>query len=162
MKIRKTQLSDFDAILRVINAAAQAYKGVIPMDRWHEPYMSATELRTEIEDGVEFFACYERETLVAVMGIQKVRDVTLIRHAYVIPNLQRKGVGGILLNHLLFMAETSEVLVGTWKAAWWAIRFYQKHGFKLLTDSEKDRLLHAYWRIPERQVETSTVLRLSR
>jgi len=122
--------------------------------------MSAEELRGEIESGVEFYGWVEDDVVVAVMGIQRVNDVTLIRHAYVLTRRQRRGIGEKLLNHLLSLARTSEVLVGTWEAAHWATRFYEKHGFKLASKEEKDRLLRKYWNIPERQVETSVVLKL--
>jgi GNAT superfamily N-acetyltransferase len=160
--IHKLSPSDFDAILNVVNEAAQAYKGVIPVDRWKEPYMPAEELRREVEDGVEFFGLKENCVLIGVMGIQLVRNVTLIRHAYVLPSHQRKGVGELLLNYLLGLARTSNVFVGTWEAAWWAARFYEKHGFRLVSKEEKDRLLREYWNIPERQVETSVVLKLQK
>jgi GNAT superfamily N-acetyltransferase len=151
--------SDFDAILGVINDAAQAYKGVIPDDRWKEPYMSAEELGKEIEAGVRFFGWMKGERLLGVAGIQALRDTTLIRHAYVLSGYQRKGLGSKLLNYLLGLGETDEVPVGTWVDATWAIRFYEQHGFKLVSSREKDRLLRKYWRIPARQIETSVVLR---
>jgi GNAT superfamily N-acetyltransferase len=151
--------SDFDTILKVINDAAQAYKGVIPDDRWKEPYMSAEELRGEIEAGVRFFGWVEGGHLLGVTGIQALQDTTLIRHAYVLPGYQRQGIGTKLLEYLIGLAETLEILVGTWVDATWAIRFYEKHGFKLVSPREKDRLLRTYWNIPERQVETSVVLR---
>jgi GNAT superfamily N-acetyltransferase len=160
--IRRLQPAEFKSILHVINDAAEAYRGVIPEDRWKEPYMSTEELREEIESGVEFYGWMENDVLVAVMGIQPVNDVTLIRHAYVLPNRQRRGIGEKLLRHLLSIARTSEVLVGTWEAAQWAIRFYEKHGFKLVSKEEKERLLRKYWNIPERQVETSVVLKIKR
>jgi GNAT superfamily N-acetyltransferase len=147
-------------MLNVINDAAQAYKGVIPEDRWKEPYISAEELKKEIESGVEFYGCIENGALVAVMGIQLVNDVTLIRHAYVLTDHQRRGIGEKLLKHLVRLARTSEVLVGTWEAAYWAVRFYEQHGFTLVSKEEKDRLLRKYWNIPERQIETSVVLKL--
>jgi len=153
---------DFEAILNVVNNAAQAYKSVIPEDRWNEPYMPAEELKKEIDDGVEFYGLKENDVLLGVMGIQNVRDVTLIRHAYVLTNCQRKGIGEKLLNHLLSLARISTVLVGTWEAAGWAVRFYEKHGFKLVPTQEKNRLLRKYWRIPDRQVETSVVLKLKK
>jgi GNAT superfamily N-acetyltransferase len=158
--ISKLEPTEFNSILHVVNDAAEAYRGVIPRDRWKEPYMSAEELRGEIESGVEFYGWVEGDVLVAVMGIQLVNDVTLIRHAYVLTHRQRRGIGEKLFNHLLSLARTSEVLVGTWEAASWAIRFYEKHGFKLVSKEEKDRLLRRYWNIPERQVETSVVLKL--
>jgi GNAT superfamily N-acetyltransferase len=152
--------SEFDSMLNVVNDAAQAYKGVIPEDRWKEPYMPTEELRKEIESGVEFYGWKEDNVLVAVMGIQLVNDVTLIRHAYVLTDHQRRGIGENLLKYLLSLARTSEVLVGTWEAAYWAVRFYEKHGFRLVSKEEKDRLLRKYWNIPERQIETSVVLKL--
>ncbi|HUT16798.1 MAG TPA: GNAT family N-acetyltransferase [Acidobacteriota bacterium] len=154
--------SEFNSILHVVNDAAEAYRGVIPEDKWKEPYMSAKELRGEIESGVEFYGWMEDNVLVAVMGIQPVNDVTLIRHAYVLTNRQRRGMGKKLLKYLLSLARTSEVLVGTWEAAYWAIRFYEKHGFRLVSREEKDRLLRKYWNIPERQIETSVVLELKK
>jgi GNAT superfamily N-acetyltransferase len=157
--IRSLLPSDFSAILEVINDAAQAYKGVIPDDRWKEPYMSAEELKEEIEAGVRFFGWTEGGHLLGVAGIQAIKDTTLIRHTYVLPGFQRGGTGTRLLKYLLSLAETPEILVGTWADATWAIRFYQKHGFKLVSSREKDRLLRTYWNIPERQIETSVVLR---
>ncbi len=160
--ICKLLLSDFDVILSVVNRAAKAYAGIIPADRWKEPYMPAEELREEIAEGVEFYGLKENGNLIGVMGIQKVRDVTLIRHAYVVAARQRKGIGTQLLRHLLSLAQTPVVLVGTWEAASWAIRFYQKYGFQQTSRTETNKLLKAYWRIPERQVETSVVLKLQR
>jgi GNAT superfamily N-acetyltransferase len=154
--------SEFDDVLNVVNDAAQAYKGIIPEDRWKEPYMPAEELRKEIESGVEFYGWKENDALIAVMGIQLVNDVTLIRHAYVLTVHQRRGIGEKLLRHLLRLARTSEVLVGTWEAAYWAVRFYEKHGFTLVSKKEKERLLRKYWNIPERQIETSVVLKLEK
>jgi GNAT superfamily N-acetyltransferase len=158
--ISKLPPAEFNSILHVVNDAAEAYRGVIPRDRWKEPYMSAEELRGEIESGVAFYGWVEDDVVVAVMGIQRVNDVTLIRHAYVLTRRQRRGLGEKLLKHLLGLAGTTEVLVGTWEAAHWAVRFYEKHGFKLVSKEEKDRLLRKYWNIPERQVETSVVLKL--
>jgi GNAT superfamily N-acetyltransferase len=159
--IRSLLPSDFDAILKVINDAAQAYQGVIPDDRWKEPYMSAGELKEEIEAGVRFFGWVEGRHLLGVAGIQALKDTTLIRHAYVLRGYQRKGIGTKLLEYLVGLAETPEVLVGTWAAAAWAIRFYEKHGFRLVSSREKDRLLQTYWDIPARQVETSVVMKTS-
>jgi GNAT superfamily N-acetyltransferase len=150
---------DFGAILDVINDAAQAYKGVIPDDRWKEPYMSAEELKEEIEAGVRFFGWVEGGHLIGVTGIQALKDTTLIRHAYVLPGCQRQGIGKKLLEYLVGLAETPEILVGTWVDATWAIQFYEKRGFKMVSSREKDRLLRTYWNIPERQIETSVVLR---
>jgi GNAT superfamily N-acetyltransferase len=160
--IRKLKSAEFNSVLHVVNDAAEAYRGVIPEDRWKEPYMSAEELKGEIESGVEFYGWIEYDVLVAVMGIQRVNDVTLIRHAYVLKSLQRRGIGEKLLKHLLSLARTTEVLVGTWEAAYWATRFYEKHGFKLVSKEEKDKLLRKYWNIPERQIETSVVLKLTK
>jgi GNAT superfamily N-acetyltransferase len=158
--IRSLLPSDFDNILKVINHAAHAYKGIIPTDRWKEPYMSAEELKREIETGVRFLGWTEGRHLLAVAGIQALEDTTLIRHAYVLPGYQRSGIGTSLLEHLLELVATSEVLVGTWADATWAIQFYERQGFKLVSSKEKDGLLQTYWNIPERQIETSVVLRL--
>ena len=160
--ICKLTTADFEAILNVVNNSAAAYKGKIPNDRWKEPYMPAQELKEEIQSGVQFYGWKENNVLVAVMGIQLVNDVTLIRHAYVLTSQQRKGLGENLLNYLLGLAQTSEVYVGTWEAAAWAVNFYEKHGFKLVSTEEKNKLLKKYWNIPERQVETSVVLELKR
>ena len=155
--IRQCEAEEFDKIYEVINEAAATYKGVIPSDRWKEPYMSREELRHEIDDGVVFWGYYEEDELVGVMGIQPVQDVTLIRHAYVRTANQNQGIAKKLLSHLRKEA-TQPVLIGTWAAAVWAIRFYEKHGFKLVSPEEKDRLLRKYWSIPERQISTSVVL----
>ena len=155
--IRKCESGDFDAILGVINDAAQAYKGLIPADRWKEPYMPADELRLEIENAVAFWGYEDDGELVGVMGVQHVRDVTLIRHAYVTTAKQNRGVGGTLVAFVRRQT-TRPILVGTWGAATWAIRFYESNGFKLVSAREKDRLLRTYWTIPERQIETSVVL----
>ena len=153
---------EFNVILNIVNDAANAYKGVIPADRWKEPYMPAQELKEEIQNGVQFYSLKENGVLVAVMGIQPVKDVTLIRHAYVLTSHQRKGYGEKLLRHLMTLAATPTILVGTWKAAFWAVNFYVKYGFKLVSEEEKNKLLREYWNIPERQVETSVVLKLER
>jgi GNAT superfamily N-acetyltransferase len=160
--ICRLQPIKFKPVLNVVNDAAEAYRGVIPEDQWREPYMSTEELKGEIESGVDFYGWVENDVLVAVMGIQRVNDVTLIRHAYVLTNLQRSGIGEKLLKHLLGLARTSVVLVGTWEAAYWAIRFYEKHGFKLVSREETDRLLRKHWTITERQIETSVVLKLKK
>ena len=157
--IKELLSSDFDSILKVINEAARAYKGAIPKDRWKEPYMSPEELRKEIESGIRFYGWIEDNALLGVMGIQQVKDTTLIRHSYVLTQHQRRGIGERLLEHLKGLAKTSEILVGTWEDATWAIRFYEKHGFELVPRGEKDKLLRRYWNIPDRQTETSTVLR---
>jgi GNAT superfamily N-acetyltransferase len=145
------------AILAIVNAAAEAYRGAIPGDSWREPYMPAAELDAEIAEGVVFWGYEDSGELVGVMGIQRVRDVDLIRHAYVSPAAQGRGVGTALLEHLLTSAERP-VLVGTWAAAPWAIRFYEAHDFELVSPARKDELLRAYWNIPERQIERSVVL----
>jgi len=158
--IRRLQPTENKPILNVVNDATKAYKGVIPEDQWREPYMSTEELKEEIESGVDFYGWIENDVLVAVMGIQRINDVTLIRHAYVLTNRQRSGIGEKLLEYLLNLAQTSKVLVGTWEAAYWAIRFYEKHGFKIMSREETDTLLRKHWNITERQIETSVVLKL--
>jgi GNAT superfamily N-acetyltransferase len=155
--IRQCDDRDFELIWAIINDGAQAYKGIIPADRWAEPYMSKEKLQHEIEDGVVFWGDEENGTLIGVMGIQPVQDVTLIRHAYVRTGSQKKGLGAKLLSHLREMA-TGPVLIGTWADAVWAIRFYEKNGFEMVGAEEKERLLRKYWSIPERQIETSVVL----
>jgi len=155
--IRKCRDSEFEAICSIINDAAEVYKGIIPQDRWKEPYMSKDELQEEMKAGVIFWGYEEDGELVGVMGIQPVQDVTLIRHAYVRPTNQGQGIGGMLLATLRRQT-TRPLLVGTWANAAWAIRFYEKHTFRLVSSKEKDRLLRNYWSIPERQIETSVVL----
>lgn len=145
-------------ILEIVNDAASAYRGVIPADRWHEPYMPEQELRAEIAAGVVFWGFAREGRLVGVMGLQQVADVALIRHAYTRTATRGRGVGGALLEHLKAQAK-APLLVGTWKAATWAVRFYEKRGFVLTSETEKQRLLERYWNIPERQVEESVVLR---
>jgi GNAT superfamily N-acetyltransferase len=153
--IRELSTKDAAAIYHLINLAANAYKGVIPDDCYHEPYMPEEKLRHEMRN-MTFFGWEETGKLVGVMGFQPIKDVTLIRHAYVLPTYQRKGVGTRLLNHLKLMTKTNELLVGTWADAVWAIDFYQKYGFKVMPN--KDELLQKYWDIPRRQIETSVVL----
>lgn len=155
--IRRCQYADTEMICAIVNDAAGAYKGVIPSDRWHEPYMPLEELRAEIRRGIEFWGCEENGQLVGVMGLQRVKGATLIRHAYVKTEMQNRGIGGKLMTHLLERTD-GKALVGTWKAATWAIRFYEKSGFQLVTGEEKNMLLAAYWQIPRRQIETSVVL----
>ena len=155
--IRPCTPDDFDTIHTIINEAAEAYRGVIPSDCWHDPYMPVAALASEIAGGVEFSGFDDSGALIGVMGIQPVRDVFLIRHAYVRTAHQNRGVGAQLLCSLIDRA-TAPLLVGTWTDAVWAIRFYQRHGFRLVSTSEKDRLLSTYWNIPERQRETSVVL----
>jgi GNAT superfamily N-acetyltransferase len=157
-EIRRCGDDEREAIRSIVNAAAEAYRGVIPADRWHEPYMSEGELDGEIAAGVEFWGCEVDGALLGIMGIQAVGDVDLIRHAYVSPGSQRHGVGSALLDHLMRSAERP-VLVGTWAAAEWAIRFYRRHGFEPVSREQTAELLRTYWTIPERQIETSVVLR---
>jgi GNAT superfamily N-acetyltransferase len=157
-EIRGLRDDELDTALAIVNEAAEAYRGVIPADRWHDPYMSDEYFRGEIDAGVRFSGYELDGELLGVMGIQDVDDVTLIRHAYVRRSAQRMGVGARLLRSLLAKA-TKPVLIGTWADASWAIAFYEKHGFSVVTPEEKSRLLRRYWNIPERQVETSVVLR---
>jgi N-acetylglutamate synthase-like GNAT family acetyltransferase len=154
---RRCHPADFSAIYETINSAAQAYRSVIPADRWHDPYMSTDTLESEIKDGVEFWGIEQNNRLVAVMGIQDKEEVTLIRHAYVRPNTQKQGMGTRLLRHFESLTK-NPVLVGTWAAARWAISFYQKNGYQLVSVEDKNQLLKKYWNIPERQIETSVVL----
>ena len=155
--IRKGTDEDFEEIFDIINDAAIAYKGVIPSDRWHEPYMSKEELKAQIEDGVRFSCYVDNNEIIGIMGIQDKTDVELIRHAYVRTKQRNKGIGSLLLRELI-KDSTKPILIGTWKAADWAIRFYQKHGFCLVDEEEKNRLLKRYWAVPDRQAETSVVL----
>jgi GNAT superfamily N-acetyltransferase len=155
--IRKCMDQDFEMMLAVINDAADAYRGIIPEDRWKDPYMPRSELHEEITAGVEFFGYAIDDKLIGLMGIQDRGDVTLMRHAYVQTNHRRQGIGSQLLRYL--QRQTSKpILIGTWADAGWAIRFYENHGYQLVTRAEKDRLLQTYWSIPARQVETSVVL----
>jgi GNAT superfamily N-acetyltransferase len=155
--IRTCDPSEFEIIYEIINDAAQAYRGVIPEDRWKDPYMPREELREEIDEGVVFWGYEEEDRMLGVMGLQPVQDVYLIRHSYVRNARRNQGIGGKLLSHL--KAQTDRpLLVGTWAAIYWAIRFYEKHGFRLVSPEEKNRLLKKYWSIPDRQVETSVVL----
>lgn len=155
--IRRCGADERDAILAIVNAAAEAYRGVIPADRWHDPYMGRDELAAEIAAGVTFWGCEGDGALVGVMGIQTVGDVDLIRHAYVLPAHQGEGVGTALLHHLRDRAGRP-LLVGTWAAAEWAIRFYERNGFARVGEADRAALLRRYWTIPERQIETSVVL----
>ncbi len=152
-----THAADFDVIYGIVNDAAQRYRGVIPADCWHEPYMTREQLRREIEAGVVFWGYRAGSELLGVMGLQPVQDVSLIRHAYVRSSAQGSGIGGALLKFLQARADR-RLLVGTWAAAHWAIRFYEGHGFAVIQGSEKDRLLDKYWSIPLRQRDTSVVL----
>jgi len=155
--IRKGTDEDFEEILNIINDAAIAYKGVIPPDQWHEPYMTKGELKAQIEDGVRFSCYVDENEIIGVMGIQDKSDVNLIRHAYVRTKQREKGIGTLLLQELIRDSK-KPILVGTWKAAHWAISFYEKYGFSLVDEGEKNRLLKKYWAIPDRQVEASVVL----
>ncbi|HEX9309893.1 MAG TPA: GNAT family N-acetyltransferase [Gemmatimonadaceae bacterium] len=157
MLIRSSVDADFAAMLAIVNEAAHAYRGVIPADCWHEPYMSADELEREIATGVVFWVAEDTGRLSGVMGIQDKGDVTLVRHAYVAQTTQRTGVGTKLLRHLESLVD-KPILIGTWAAASWAIEFYRRNGFTLVPSGEKDRLLQTYWSIPERQIEMSVVL----
>ena len=155
--IRPCTDRDFEVICAIINDAAQKYQGIIPQDCWKVPYMPAEELRNEIDQGVNFWGFEESGKLVGVMGIQHVKDVTLIRHAYVCSDRQNRGIGQKLLAELRRHTHRP-LLIGTWADADWAIRFYEKHGFKRVSRVEKDRLLKKYWSVPDRQIESSVVL----
>lgn len=155
--IRPCSDKDFAAICEIINDAAQAYKGVIPADRWHEPYMSQDQLQQEICSGVNFWGVEGNSRLIGIMGIQDKGDVTLIRHAYVRTVLRSHGVGSQLLRYLEAMSD-KPILIGTWAAATWAISFYEKNGYHLVSTEEKNRLLKKFWNIPVRQIQTSVVL----
>ncbi len=149
--------TDFKAIFDIINDAAIAYKGIIPKDRWHEPYMPGHELRTQMDQGVQFWCYREQGNILGVMGIQEKSDVTLIRHAYVRTTERNKGIGSKLLTHLSELT-VKPILIGTWADATWAINFYKKHGFNLVSFEDKEHLLRKYWAIAVRQIETSVVL----
>jgi N-acetylglutamate synthase-like GNAT family acetyltransferase len=157
MRIRQADDADLTQVLAIINEAAQAYRGIIPADRWHEPYMPEQDLLHEIGSGVTFWVAEEDNRLLGVMGLQDKGAVALIRHAYVAPTTQRKGVGTQLLRHVQALAG-KPILIGTWADASWAIDFYRRNGFTLVPSAEKDGLLRTYWSIPERQIETSVVL----
>jgi N-acetylglutamate synthase-like GNAT family acetyltransferase len=157
MRIRQADDADLTQVLAIINEAAQAYRGIIPADRWHEPYMPEEELLHEIGSGVTFWVAEDDNRLLGVMGLQDKGAVALIRHAYVAPTTQRKGVGTQLLRHVQALAG-KPILIGTWADASWAIDFYRRNGFTLVPSAEKDGLLRTYWSIPERQIETSVVL----
>ena len=155
--IRRCMPVDYPEILSIINEAAEAYRGVIPADRWHDPYMSMTDLQRDVDAGMVLWGCETDGALIGVMGVQPVQDVALIRHAYVRTGRQRSGTGAALMEHL--RAQTDRrILVGTWAAASWAIRFYERNGFSLVAPAEAAALLRRYWSIPERQIETSVVL----
>jgi GNAT superfamily N-acetyltransferase len=160
--IRSCTPDDFSEILTIINDGARAYQGIIPNDRWNDPYMSSEHLQHEIDSGVVFYGSFDPQdsttgTLVGVMGIQDVQDVTLIRHAYVRTSSQKQGIGALLLAHLRDLTDRS-ILIGTWANALWAIRFYERHGFQVVDPVHKTLLLKKYWTVPDRQIETSVVL----
>jgi len=155
--INEYQPADFTRVYEIINDAAMAYEGIIPSDMWRKPYMPEEELKAQMEQGVNFWCFRENGEILGVMGIQLKGDVTLIRHAYVHHEHRNKGIGGQLLKQLLGKSVTA-VLIGTWADAIWAVRFYQNHGFKLLSAEKKDKVLRKYWTIPTRQIETSVVL----
>ncbi len=159
--IRESDSADFAEMLAIINDAARAYRGVIPADRWHEPYMPAAELAKEIAAGVVFWVAEQDGRVIGVMGIQDKGDVALVRHAYVVTTTQRSGIGTKLLRHVESLID-KPILIGTWADASWAIDFYQRNGFSMVSQAHKDRLLQTYWSIPARQVETSVVLANSR
>lgn len=155
--IRLCHKHEVEEVYQIINDAATAYKGTIPDDRYHEPYMSLDELICEINDGVVFWVYEEENNIIGVMGIQDKADVSLIRHAYVRTNQRNGGIGTKLLTHLMDLTK-KPILIGTWAAADWAIRFYKKNGFELVSSEAKEQLLKTYWNVPERQIETSVVL----
>src|SRR5215208_4215087 len=157
MVIRRSEEADFAPMLAIVNEAARAYRGVIPADRWHEPYMPADELAKEMAAGVDFWVAEGDGRLTGLMGIQDRGDVALVRHAYVDPAAQRAGVGTSLLRHVEGLVD-KPILIGTWAAASWAIDFYRRNGFTVVSSGQKDRLLRTYWSIPARQIETSVVL----
>ena len=157
MPIRRATVADVAAIHAIINAGAERYRGVIPADCWHEPYLPMEDLEREIANGVAFWIAEDSSTVQGVMGIQDRGDVTLVRHAYVAPQLQRSGIGTMLLRHVLGLTG-KPVLIGTWADATWAIDFYRRNGFTVVSRVQKDSLLKRYWSIPARQVETSVVL----
>lgn len=161
LDLRPCRDGDFAAIHSIVNSAAEVYRGVIPPDCWHEPYMSREKLAADIAAGVRFWGCEDDGELLGVMGVQAVRDVELIRHAYVRPDRQRGGVGAALIETLKARSP-GRLLVGTWRAASWAIEFYRRNGFVQVTDDDARRLLTDYWSIPARQLETSVVLELRR
>jgi N-acetylglutamate synthase-like GNAT family acetyltransferase len=157
MRIRSSVAGDFEQILAIINDGAEAYRGVIPADRWHDPYMPSDELAHAMQDGIEFWVAEQDGRMLGVMGIQDKSDVALVRHAYVATTLQRGGVGTQLLRHVQSVSEKA-ILIGTWATASWAIRFYERNGFTLVSEHQTPDLLRKYWSIPERQIETSVVL----
>jgi GNAT superfamily N-acetyltransferase len=158
MTIRKCGVADFDDVCAVCNDGASAYRGAIAADRWKDPYMPRAELQREVDEGITFYGAFDEQGLAAVMGLQHVGDVALIRHAYTRTHRQRAGIGTALLLHLQSLTDRP-ILVGTWKAATWAVRFYERHGFTLVDDPDRETLLRRYWSIPDRQIDESVVLR---
>jgi len=156
--INKYTKSDISKILHVINDASLKYKGIIPDNCWHEPYMSEQELIDEFSDGVRMFGYHDKNKLIGVIGIQEVKDVMLIRHAYTLTSCQGKGMGSMLLEYLLKKNQNSRLLVGTWRNATWAIRFYEKFDFILHTKKQSTLLLKKYWKISSKQIQNSVVL----
>lgn len=155
--IRNCTADDFEEIFNIINDAAMAYKRAIPADCWHEPYMTKEELQTQLDVGVRFSCYVENNEVLGVMGIQDRGEVELIRHAYVRTRVRNRGIGSLLLGDLIGKCD-KPILVGTWQAAVWAIHFYEKHGFCLVDEVERNHLLRKYWTIPDRQLHTSVVL----
>jgi len=155
--IRPCRNDEQGAMLAIVNAAAEAYRGVIPQDCWHEPYMSTSELSNELDADIKFWGYESDRALLGIMGVQRVRDVDLVRHAYVLPEFQHQGVGSALIRQLRTLSEL-RMLVGTWAAATWAIAFYERHQFKLVPVGRKEELLRSYWTIQDRQIEASVVL----
>ncbi len=158
INIRRCRDDETETMLTIVNDAAEAYHGVIPTDCWHNPYMSLRDMQSEIAAGVAFWGYEINGALVGIMGVQPVRDVTLIRHAYVATKMQGHGIGSQLIHHILPLT-TNTMLVGTWADANWAIKFYERHGFSLVPPQQKNELLETYWAISERQIETSVVLK---
>tara|TARA_B110001454_G_C12478462_1_gene333315 strand:+ start:147 stop:629 length:483 start_codon:yes stop_codon:yes gene_type:complete len=156
--IKEYKKKDISKILNIINDASLKYKGVIPNNCWHEPYMSEDELIDEISDGVHMFGYHDNNKLISVIGIQEVKDATLIRHAYTLTSYQGKGIGSALLKYLLKKNQKSRLLVGTWRKAVWAIRFYKKFGFIIHSKDQTTILLKKYWKIPAKQIDNSVVL----
>jgi len=155
--IRKCSEADLSALYEIVNDAARAYKGIIPADRWHEPYMPMEELKSEIAAGVRFWGCESDGELLGVMGMQDKGEVDLIRHAYVKTAKRKQGIGSELLRHIEKSAR-KPILLGTWRDATWAVAFYEKNGYRRLSRQETERLLRKFWSIPERQIDTSVVL----
>ena len=156
--IRKYSKIDSSKIIHIINDAAKKYKGIIPDDCWHEPYMSEQELIDEFNDEVRMYGYHDNNKLIGVIGIQEVQDIILIRHAYTLTSYQNKGTGSSMLEYLLKKSQNSRLLVGTWKNATWAIRFYEKFGFVVHAKEQSTLLLKKYWKIPSKQIKNSVVL----